>query len=132
MASSPGCFLPIAGVEHLYRQSLAFGVERVVGLAEEIEREAFLRQPVGGLTVIARVGDIHFAQQAAQILRPELGVMIEEARAVAPFAGFGVGGDDLAFPLGIQDIREGFEFARARQRGMVAGETFIDAGGGND
>ncbi len=87
----------------------------------QAERILARSEPVFTLRKAGVKGQRHFAEQPAQKLRPQLRVVVKEAvTGGGKAAGFGIERDDLALPLGIEQIPVGFERAGIDEFGIVA------------
>src|SRR5215831_20804746 len=110
----------MVGAELIHRQPLVLRFENSSPLDRYTHGELAGTQPVDGLAQVRYQRHIHLAEQAAQILRSEIGMIIEKLPRNPRSAHFAnVRGDNLSLELGIQQIPIGFVFARIDQLSVV-------------
>src|SRR3989475_1000056 len=100
--SQRAAFLQSRDLRH--RQSLSHGAVHLVADAGTAQGEFSRRQPVHRLAIIAHRRHIHFAVKAPHEFGPELGVVVKKQHRRVHAARPGIGGDDLAFPLELEQI----------------------------
>src|SRR5215467_862231 len=102
-------FLPRARVENFDRQSLILRLEGA--RAAEADRESALRQPVYHLSRVAADSNLLAAEELADESGTQLRMVIEKLHGPAHFCpGPRIKNDDLAAPLGFEQIKVGSEF----------------------
>ena len=88
--------------------------------ATEADRESSLPEPIDHLPAVAAKGDILGAEKLANEPWPEFGMVIKELHGRADLrARTRIEGDDLAFPLGLEQIVIRGELFGVDQRAVV-------------
>src|SRR5687767_10451560 len=115
-------FLEVKSAELVHRQPLVFCLEDSSALNRHAHGKFSHPQPVDGLTEVGDHSNVHLAEQAAQIFRSEIGVVIKKLPGNTRAAhSANVGGKNFSLQFGIEQIPVGLVLVRVDQLSVISG-----------